>query len=333
MTYTQLPDLNHRLIGIQAVSAGTIVEQQLEAIDSLLSSATYYDGSSRTPGSGSAWTSDREDGSGTLVSVRCTPPLADVSDLRVVFGGQTAAATPVMATSNTFTAGNLYVSVARGVTDVATFNGWAASPMYSTGDQTGFGVFFAGGSGATPKHIAVIESQETLWVIATSDVANFPCYPGGGGAPLQPVGSKAESNNRVYTMHANGTSNAFGAPDANNPTRFMSHDSTNGDVTGIVLVPGGSAETLALNFQESSSYDPSTLAFFSDADSFETPVIPFTRLYNASAKGIIGWTRQLGTTPPLRTLNVYRDSGGNDVGYSLSQLISTASGISVTFLA
>lgn len=338
MTFTALPVLNHKLIGVELVGGTSGIEDILESVWTLISSTTYWDGSTRTPGSGSAWTGTREDGSGNLVSVRCTPPLSAVNEMRVVFGGETGAVTPVMATTQAYAASRFFMSTARGVTGGATFNGWASSPMYSTGDQTGFmGVFPS--DTTTPKHVAILESQETLWVVVSQDAANWPCFVGCGGALVQPLGSTAESNGRVYINCASGYGGALSVPVTGNVgQRLFAHSSASTQSTGIILTPGSTAEVLGFA-AESIMYAFNTppITRYTDPTSEECVAMPYwvqhPNTYNTNVGAGIGWTREVGATVEMLCLNVFQDGAGNDTGYGVAPNMITTLNEGIVLLA
>lgn len=81
--------LNWKYIGTTTLGGSTDIDDTLDAIYTLLNSSTYYDGSSRTPGSGVAWNPTKYVDTVTK-AVYCSPS-SDASDTckgtRIIFAG------------------------------------------------------------------------------------------------------------------------------------------------------------------------------------------------------------------------------------------------------
>lgn len=172
------------------------VAQLLDAIYTALTAATYYDGSSRTPGSGSAWTFSRYQNMGVTEAVYGTPPEALASDLRVIFAGRNGAATPTMNSPDTYVANYLLQSIAKGSSG---FSAWDVASPFTTGDFVGYHRAWnpAGGS----LSVQVYECEEAIaFQIERTDNLMTGAWLGALLDPESANLSDAEANGRVYGM-------------------------------------------------------------------------------------------------------------------------------------
>ena len=82
--------LNWKFIGSSTMASSTTIDAILDGIYTLLNSSTYHDGSSRTAGSGIAWSPSKVQDSSTTIAVHCEPSSAASSTcrgMRVIFAG------------------------------------------------------------------------------------------------------------------------------------------------------------------------------------------------------------------------------------------------------
>ena len=84
-----LAPLAWRYVGAQAFASATVASA-LDALFTLGGAATYDDATTRTPGSGSAWTWSRYQNAGTTEACYATPP-TDTLGLRVILAGAASA--------------------------------------------------------------------------------------------------------------------------------------------------------------------------------------------------------------------------------------------------
>lgn len=238
-----VPALNHKRLSAVIPASGGI-EDLLLAIKDALDATTYYDGSSRTPGSGSAWTATAEV-SGSTIALRLHPPLAAVSDMAIIVAGQASGSpTPTMIASDTYANDILMAGVLRNIPGSPTYNGWDNASPYSSADFTGYARIIDV-SAVTPHKVWVFESQETIWIAISDTGGSNPTHLMAGGAIfLAPsdVSPECESNERLYGIATTGTTAAFHAgahlQGATVSGRPFGHTATNGGPKCVSFLPG-----------------------------------------------------------------------------------------------
>lgn len=124
-----------------AIPASSAIGDVLDAVYTLGTSATYYDASARTPGSGSAGTWDRKQVTGVTEAVWCNPA-TNSHTVRHIFAGSASARTPTMISSpaDTWATSTILYGFSRsGSTLNATGNGWDQALPFDTGSAfTGY---------------------------------------------------------------------------------------------------------------------------------------------------------------------------------------------------
>ena len=249
-----LPALQHKRL-LPVTPAGATIEEVLEAIQTALEAVTYYDGSGRTPGSGSAWTVTPELDTGETIALRCHPPSGGgVDDLAVIVAGRTTGSpTPTMIPSNTFANDDVLIGVLRNVPGSPTYNGWDNASPYTGADFTGYAQLMDVGV-TTPVKVYVFESQETLWICISSTAANNPVHVSAMGAlwtpPSESGAPESESNGRLYGIATTGnnamlaTSHTTGV---NSTNRMFGNFSSSGSAKNLAFVPGGTTVILTVH--------------------------------------------------------------------------------------
>lgn len=189
-----LSTLNNRKLAV-VTTAGAAIHQILDGVHTALVSVTYADGSTRTPGSGSAWTGARFQAGGTTTEcVYATPPSASVSH-RAVLAGAAGAKTPTMASPDTWATSTV---IATTVKSYGAFNAWDAAAPFTSGQFYGYWRCVA--STITIVKVHVYENQEELVVLFESSTG---LMFGVKWSTLEvPSGSAtcSENGGRRYTM-------------------------------------------------------------------------------------------------------------------------------------
>ena len=185
----------------------------LDALYTLGIKTTYYDGSTRTPGSGQAGTYSRyQNGVGTE-AVYATPAV-DTLNLRYIWAGSASAASPTMATPDVYATNNALASINK---NSGAFNAWDNAAPFTSGQF--FGYWNAGwktsvGAGA----LYMWECESAVYYV--SSVGGFTRH-GCLGAWIKPgstEASDAESDGNLYGVMTSGSNANIAAFWANSKT-------------------------------------------------------------------------------------------------------------------
>lgn len=219
-----LPDVNWRYVGRSYVGNGTINPNTiLDSIYSLGSSSTYYDGTTRVQGSGSAGTWSQYQNNGITEAVYLTPPSGNQ---KIIIAGSsgTPATLPIMnstlGANSGYVSNKLFVNITK---NPGNFTAWNSGNPFSSGNAFGYVPFLGSrnvvGTGITsfPGYLYsyLFESKESIMVVLIengSDNTNSYSNAFIAGAIVDPESSNsldAESDGRLYgilsTGHSNGT--------------------------------------------------------------------------------------------------------------------------------
>ncbi len=247
-----VPEVEWRYVGSTAYSAA--IDSMLDAIYSLGTSTTYYDGSTRTPGSGSAGTYSRYQASGTTEAVYATPPTATALAQKWIWAGSASAKSPTMASPDTWATNTLMVSVNKGS---GSYNAWDNAAPFTSGNF--FGYWKSWNTAASNGSVHMWECEEAVMVAmarqATGTV-RWHCL----GAFINPISTAAadsESDERLYGVATSGTTDVVyvsGNP-ANNAS-WMGNGTSNGTAHSGVFDPGAGTITA---LQRNSQMNPSSI--------------------------------------------------------------------------
>lgn len=157
-----------------AVPAANTAAGLLDALYTLCTSATYYDGSARTPGAGVAVTGTQHQVGGITECIDIAP-YSNSHNFRYLFSGSASARTPTMVTSpntDTWATGNVLLGLARNWnTYNVTGNGWDQTLPGSAGSSfTGYiRVFTCASLTCTKVHL--LECADGI-IVAWQQAAN-----------------------------------------------------------------------------------------------------------------------------------------------------------------
>lgn len=196
-----LSPLNWKYVG--SASFPSSLPNAHDTLYLLGTSIKYADGSTRTPGSGSAWTWTREQSTGVTVALQGAPPVNALS-MRYLIANQVAAGpTYALVNPDTTRAGN---AVLIGMNRASgAYTTWSAAQPFGGG--------FSGYWRATRAFSAVIYTSVSMWesqegcVIQWADNAGATAYAvlGAIADPLSNVsGTTCESDGRLYFMGGSG---------------------------------------------------------------------------------------------------------------------------------
>lgn len=198
-----LTPLNWKYIGTATLASST-VPNMLDAIYTLGTATTYANGTTRTPGSNSAWTWARQQIAGTTEAAYGNPP-TNALGMRYIVGGTTSTARAyTLLTPDNATAVNLIVAgMNRGS---GTFGNWYDAQPFTSG-FSGYWRTSRLFSSVSYDRVAMWESQEGCIVqmfvssnAATTSIAAF----GALIDPLSTAAGTAESDGRIYCMSTQG---------------------------------------------------------------------------------------------------------------------------------
>lgn len=231
-----LSPLAWRYVGAQAFASATVAAV-LNALFTLGGASTYADGTTRTVGSGSAWTWSRYQNGGTTEACYATPPTNTLS-LRVILAGAASlpSPSPTMASPDVAAINVLNVNVIKSAGSFASWN--AASPF--TSGQT-FGYWRAWATSAGVGTVRLYEGTEAVLVlIETTAGATYGAILGAIlDSESTDTVNDAESDGKLYGIITSGTSaNISGV--MHSTGQFLDHSTTASQHHAGIFTPGGS---------------------------------------------------------------------------------------------
>jgi len=215
--------------------ATATIDGVLDAIYAALGAATYYDGSARTPGAGSAWTVSRFQAGGVTEAVYATPPAEYGQVQRLIWSGASGAKTPTMRAPDTWAINTLLYGVNK---NSGAFNAWDAALPFTGGQWSGYwkGPSFV----STTIYVHVLECEEAVAVFLEGNTN--ACGGGFSGALWDPgssAGLDCEADGRLYGLLTNGTG-TFNADFLISTVDFMEHYNSASGAHAGCFVPGSS---------------------------------------------------------------------------------------------
>lgn len=228
-----------RYVGSQAF-ATALVATLLDALYTLGTKTTYADGTSRTEGSGSAWTwtGRRYQNVDVTEAVYPLPP-TNTLNLRYCLAGAAVLPTPnpTMAFSDTAAANVLMFSMTKNGGNFATWN--AASP-FTSGEHTNYVRCWP--TSALTGTVYLWESQENIVIIIATTGGSAYAIWAGAGDPETSSANSAESDGRVYGFAVSGSGAVLSTTwyTASTNNGWFDHAANNGYNHCAVFQPGSS---------------------------------------------------------------------------------------------
>ncbi len=238
-----LTALTHRYVGVQSFGSATVAAA-LDALYTLGTAVTYADGSTRTPGSGNAWTWSRFQVLGVTEAVYATPPTGSLAQ-RVIFAGSSSAKTPTMLSPDTWATNTGLVGIAK---NAGAFNAWDNAAPFTSGEFSGYSRFWNTGAGIGNNYLW--ESAESVMVAFNG---TYLALAGGIIDPESSDALDAESDGRRYGMFVSGSGAVADTTwhSATSNSTWLRHVATNGNAHGWAFNPGASSmlalQTLSLS--------------------------------------------------------------------------------------
>lgn len=309
-----LPTLNWRRLPNVTVTTSTAAGV-LDHLWSVLAPANtvYYNGATRTAGSGSAATWSRYQNAGTTEALYATPATNTLT-IRWIVAGVNAARTPLMASPDTYSNNVLMGSINK---NSGAFASWdSATAPFTSGSFFGYWKWWNAG-GTAGKTLYVYECQEAVAAFLEDTSGNV--YGFLLGAFLDPMSSdttfNAESDGKIYGMVASGTvaigsnfNTSGGSVSTSN--NWMSHSTTTSNNHFGTFAPGlGTLNTLYRTFTPSIS---TTTNFFLASGEFT--LFPVAYSNRTGNQVVVGQLRSISMGSDGLLGNVFQTSG-SDVAY------------------
>jgi hypothetical protein len=304
-----LPTVNWRYCAPVTLAANTTVGI-LDALYTAGTAATYNDGTARTPGTGSAWTWNRDTSGGVNVASYGVAPLNPLSMSYIVAGATVlpgSGPTMISPDSNAINRVNIGMNRSSGA-----YAGWNLAAPFTSGLFSGYGNACPATTSVTYATLYYWECQESFVVQLVNNVGTA-AYGFAGGALVDPLSASsvnAESDGRVYSFCSTGNTSAIGS------TWISSLAATGlfngGNVANVSrfyqFVPGSGAVNVLQRI--GTSLSATTLV----SPNGEFPAMPAFHYFNLTSKQYMGALRQVVVTRAARTGQRWAN-GGVTVGY------------------
>ncbi len=320
-----LPTLHWRYVGSQSFTSSSI-SGCLDAIYTLGTKVTYANGTTRTPGSGSAWTWTRQQIGGITEACIGAMPATNAITARYVIAGSTTSRAYTVLTPDAAAISNAIVhGMNRGA---ATMTGnWYDAQPFGSGNVG----YWRSGSMTNPFNTVHMWENEECYVVQFIVGSTGQCAALGGGAFLDPrdTGSPAaESDGRLYGMWSTGTQNFTSVTFLSEyfPTTsgsMWSHATSSANAHCGILLPTGAGTTMV---PVSRMLTPGTSAAMPAGQQTPNGKLPFCEdiPYNQPNSTVWGCWRAMAYTRQAITAQVWRLSGV-EKGYYLGSSPSTNS--------
>jgi len=312
-----LAPLAWRYVGAQAFASATVASA-LDALYTLGLATTYADATTRTPGSGSAWTWSRYQNASVTEACYATPPTSTLGLRVILAGGATLPSpSPTMASPDVANANVINVNVIKNAGSFASWN--AASPF--TSGQT-FGYWRAWATAAGAGTVRLYEGTEAVLVLF--ETASATAYGAILGAILDPespdVTSDAESDGKIYGIITSGTAaNISGS--INTTAQFLDHSTTASQNHAGIFTPGGSA-LLVMNRRAVATVAPSTTSLKTRSGRYVRAPYDYRSTAVAPNDASLGRLREISAFADGKTATRLT-SGATTIGYLVGGSSST----------
>ena len=338
-----LPALEWRKLPVRTLLTGTVFTSSycLDVIYDMLTGSLYFDGSTRTVGSGSAWKSATKYVTGTNTeAVYCRPSFETSLSQSIIFsaknsvGTVSAATPPILKNENTYSASFLWATVVKNAT--GSFTEWTSLFPFGTGSfSIGYTHFAALGQMVVGEKIVIYESKEAIAVSFYNPVSNVN-HMVIAGAIIDPEQATSlyatEADGRLYGISTCGTT--YGAAASTVGMNPLFHTVGNFNLTCSLFYDVGSAATAtstAAKFQiftpriQSSSYGLTSEKYLFNPYSSYTTISgklvqnPVRCVSNLDYTGsFAGRLRDINIVKNLPNNTILRDSSNAVVGFAVS---------------
>lgn len=305
-----LSALNWKYVGTQSFVSGIAASH--DAVYTLGTAAVYADGSARTPGSGSAWTWQRQV-SGSTVAAYGVPPTNALSMSYIVAGDGATTSYTLASPDTTGTANAVVCGMNRAS---GAFAGWSSAQPFTSG----FSGYWRGTklfSSTAYDNVSMWESQEACilqYAVNSSGVSSVVAF----GALLDPLSSDSgtcESDGRLYLFSGSGSA-------ATVSTTFLSftyeaplgHATGNGNGHTGIFSPGTTTVATAARMQ--------TFSVSSMFLSLSNNIVRVPLVYNNASGAFLGASRSFYVVRDAQSRLAWSDTG-TTMGYILGASTNT----------
>ena len=209
--------LSYDYIGRFVTPAATI-SGTMAAVRNAFSSATYSDGSARTPGAGIAWSGAAQESAGQTLALSLTPATSSLGQKIIVAGG--GGGTPTMISPDTYANTRVYVGLCK---NAGAYASWTNVNPFGTGQYSGLVGF-----SLAVAAVHVYESKDSIVMVGETSAGGV--YITALGALIDPESadpSVAETDGKLYGIFTTNTANLGSTPHANaniGTNSFLAHD-------------------------------------------------------------------------------------------------------------
>lgn len=193
-----------KYVGSTVPATGSIADL-LTALQAIGASATYYDGSARTPGSGVAgtWTSHLDTG---VVAAVDLAPVGNTFSVRHLFAGFASAKAPTMGGGDSWTTSQVLYGLCR---NVGAYSDWTAALPFTSGLFSGYMRCPPAGSIARVHLWECLDGAIIGWQVTASGRMYYTLVgellDPGVNAATSPLSAEAGTNTRFYIGTSNQT--------------------------------------------------------------------------------------------------------------------------------
>lgn len=204
-----LATLNWKLVGTQTLTTPGIAAA-LDAVYTLGTATTYADGTTRTPGTGSAWTWTRQQIGGITEACFGAMPYAGAETIRFVVAGSATARTYTLCTPDTASSvtNTLLFAMNRGVANTTGANWYDAAGAYGAGSSG----FWRGARPFTTiafDKITMYENAEEVTIyVSLASTGTTGAFGMWSLDPKDTSASAAETSGRRWMMWGSGNAGA-----------------------------------------------------------------------------------------------------------------------------
>ena len=318
-----LPALQWRKLPVVTISSAISSSDYLRTINNMLTGSTYFDGSARTVGSGSAWSSSIAYTTGSNVeAVLCYPPLTTQLSQSVLIttkatSGAASGGAPTMTTSEpSLVAGSLSVGLSK---NSGNFTNWTGStPMGISSSFTGYvNIYINTLHTLSTSKITIYESKEALILNignSSTPTINFFVMCGALYDPQQTTTSvDAELDNRLYGILKSGYTTGPGAGFLTSTSDFFDQNSRTYDPRHVMFTPQQSVLKTMYCTKFSSNLVPS--GFLSNTGKLVKLPLYFVDVTNSNFQGTM---RDVYAIRASANNLIFRDGSSNIVGFTIS---------------
>jgi len=317
-----LSALNWRYVGVRTFTAGSLPLSH-DALYDLGTAATYADGSARTPGTGSAWTWNREQSAGTTVAIYGAPPVNALS-FRYIIAGTVGASTYTFLNPDNATTTNTPVFGMNRASGAYTT--WTSATPFTNAGFSGYWRAARPFGTILYDSVAMWECQEAIVVQygqASSSLTAVMCM-GALVDPLSTASANAETDGRLYMMQSTGSVSNINTAWANANTDgslFGGGTTTAGQGHCGVFAPGTNVMIGGAGAQTHRFWlcQPTTAFTAINGDIVRLPIC----LFNAITSQFTGQLRQVYLTRDAAPRLTYQN-GATVLGYTVSSTLASS---------